>query len=187
MCESSDAQLLHSFSTPLLNSNSNHLARHQRSFGSTVGWAASCCGGICWAPDLSVFRTHKETSGEGKEKLLDHLQTTQKKDDGWISVDSWSVNASASKYKKNILTEYRNSTTSISHTLNQQGNKFFLKTWYLHHFLWGQRLFWSSICKFIVNTHIPIVPFLTQTPASLMVDATSLEFIVHTVISFPRS
>lgn len=70
--------LLHSCSTLPLNSNSNHLACHRCSFGNMVGWAASCSGGICWAPDISVLGTHKELSSEKRKKLLNDFQTAEK-------------------------------------------------------------------------------------------------------------
>ncbi len=87
--------LLHSRSNPSVNSNSNHLACHPRSFANMVGWAASCSGGICWAPDTS-----EEATREEKKKLFDHLQTTAKMIASRISRGSLSGDASTSKYQK---------------------------------------------------------------------------------------
>lgn len=60
--------------TTSVNSKSNHFACHQRSFGNMVGWAASCSGGICWAPDISVLGTlrkeEKDNSFKGFSGLL---------------------------------------------------------------------------------------------------------------------
>ncbi len=72
--------LLHSRSTTSVNSNSNHFARHQLSFSNMVGWAASCSGAVCWAPDISVLGTHKETTGEEKKEPSDDFQTAEQND-----------------------------------------------------------------------------------------------------------
>lgn len=144
--------LPHSCSTTSANSNSNHFARHQRSFGNMVGWAASCSGGICWAPDINDLGTHKKTTGEEKRKLLDDLQTAEWRrivfKDFWI--ESFSADASTSKYQRSVQKRQQiNKMTSISQTsicvFTQNTIDASLPP--------SVKLFQSGICEFMVNTH----------------------------------
>lgn len=128
------------------------------SFGNMVGWAASCSGGICRAPDISVF-FFRDTQGddwrEGKKKICFMISRLRRRVSGCVDSQISKENLQQNKQMRWPQSVKPWTSWETHFTLFWSRN---IKS------CWVWVLFWSCLREFMIDTpSVSVVPYLPQT------------------------